>query len=543
MKRILFAALLLPLSVFADPVSLSLPASNTIFSSCEGNITIQGGFTQTDSTLIVVAAQDNQRNKVCPDRPASGNVAVTGMPGSDSANPNQAKISASSLLGVVNACPSMEAKPEPQYLRICVYGNSGNAVATSTYKYDTTPAGVSFSLSTQNGRVVVNASDNKSKNDYLVCYAEDNATETTADTAKAGLAALSGTTCGSYNPKTGSSPIKIQGLTNGKKYYFNVALNPNSGSTSQFAGVQDATPVQSFSFTEAYDGAGNPVSWNCSQSNVPPVGGLLVLMLLLVLSCQRKLASRTGFRVKPGMTVVAVILLSGSAFADLGQVNLGFLGSPYRPALDLSTKPDGSQITTPFYKCMYEDKLSPLMGLEVDVHLLDGFGSLQLGMGAQYTFVNGSALLSKDGCDRSTDSVRLHMLHLRPQLTYVLDPWVDYFPLVPYLRVGLVGVGYVFQYQDGWDQENKGGPGKNMGMVFGWSAAAGLMLSLKFLEPGAAARAVSNGVYDNIYLKAEAAYMPINNFYSQGLNFSPAWPQANKSFPIFLNFGLVFEFN
>ncbi|MEI6790263.1 MAG: hypothetical protein WCK42_03680, partial [Myxococcaceae bacterium] len=168
------------------------------------------------------------------------------------------------------------------------------------------------------------------------------------------------------------------------------------------------------------------------------------------------------------------------------------------------------------------------------------FGSLQVGMGVAYTYEGGAALKAVNGqptCEQTGDSAALHMLHFKPQITYILDNWVDEFPLAPYIRAGIVGVGYLFTYQGGLDKEGKAKP---VGVVFGWEAAAGLMFMLDFLQPSVTESARANGAYDHIFLKAEAAYMPINNFYQNGLNFSPAWPTPN--FPLMLTFGLVFEF-
>lgn len=407
------------------------------------------------------------------------------------------------------------------YNYLCIYNKTNTKlVAQITYQYDTKPNNISISsFSAGNGRITIHINDPKSgKNDYKpnyrVCYGKDKAAIQKIKDDQAG-------DCRDQQTKESrSSPILITGLENDTTYYFTAGV-----AGSQWDTVNSATPELSYGFGTAYNGAASPLS--CTQTSANPASWILFLLLAIFLS--RKTSPLAPF----------IFLLATPLFADLGQLNVGITGAPYRPALDSSTKSDGAT-AFPFYKCMLNDKLAPLMGLEVDVHLLDGFGSLQVGMGAAYTYAGGAALKVLNGqptCEQTGDSAALHMLHFKPQITYILDNWVDQFPLAPYIRGGIVGVGYLFTYQGGLDKEGKAKP---VGVVFGWEAAAGLMFMLDFLQPSVTESARANGAYDHVFLKAEAAYMPINNFYQNGLNFSPAWP--TPSFPLMLTFGLVFEF-
>ncbi|MES2504282.1 MAG: hypothetical protein V4534_05325 [Myxococcota bacterium] len=411
------------------------------------------------------------------------------------------------------------------YATLCLYQNNA-IVVRAIYRYDTTPNVISLeNIAAGNERVRFTIKDDKNLQDdpgYQVCY-------TQADTGD-GLKASQDCSGFSKNDFKKTKDISISGLTNDKPYFFKAKVNTPSSQWTDPVGP--VVPVKSYGIGGVYDGEGNPVSFSCAQTSNAPATWVLLLSLLGALRF---------FRSRKAVLLVLGFLFSTLALADAGQINFGIIGTPYRPNLDGSTKGDGSKIS-PFYKCMYDNKLSPLMGIEVDVHLNDDFGSLQLGMGADYAYFGGKALKEVNGkpdcSSQAIDSVAMHTLHLRPQLTYVMDTWVDDFPLVPYVRVGLVAVGYMMRYQDGLDKENGFKP---LGVVFGWQAAAGLMLSMAFMEPSVAKAARANGVYRHVYLKAEAAYMPINNFYSKGLNFSPAWP--TEDFPLMLNFGLVFEFN
>ena len=58
------------------------------------------------------------------------------------------------------------------------------------------------------------------------------------------------------------------------------------------------------------------------------------------------------------------------------------------------------------------------------------------------------------------------------------DKWASR-PFVPYGRLGLVGAGYAWTREGAFDFDQKQDPA---GFVFGWEAAAGLMLALDFWD-------------------------------------------------------------
>lgn len=525
----LFTALGLVSTAAATDTALSIVGGTTTLTSCSNNITIQGEFTSSDPlfgvssvrVMPVQLASDNVPVHVtCPDvnNKPTGIVTVVSQSG------NQATLDAVTLLGGVQACGPNGAHG---FLRICIYYSGG--IAGHTFQYNTEPNNITIdSLSVGNERITVNIADPKSgtTNDnptYQVCYGA----------AQADIAALTNTTgacpLGDKTPENTSKNITVTGLANGTTYWVVARVK---GSSNQWSASKSETPELTYGFGKVYDGAPNRLSFSCTQTSAGP--GTWMLFLLLGIFLRFKGGNKSVF--------IAVLLLGSlPVLADLGQVNFGIIGSTYKPNLDGSTKADGSQARQ-FYGTMFSDNLLPLMGIEVDIHLLDDFGSLQLGVGLQYAYASGSALkVEPNGTltnNRSSDSVELNMLHLKPQLTYILDPWIDTVPLAPYVRGGIVALGYMFRYQGGIDREPGGV--NPMGLMFGWEAAAGLMLALDWMEPSVSKAARANGTYDHIYLKAEAAYMPINNFHQNGLNFSPAWPK--QDLPLMLTFGLVFEF-
>ncbi len=182
-----------------------------------------------------------------------------------------------------------------------------------------------------------------------------------------------------------------------------------------------------------------------------------------------------------------------------------------------------------------------MFGLDFDFHLLDDFGSLTLGFGVSYAKASGVA--RNDDNAPLKIPVGLHLIHVRPQLTYIFDPYIETVPLAPYVRVGVVGATYIFTYQGQLDRKGLSNtpPQSPAGIRFGAEVAFGLQFMLDVLEPELAQQARGLGVYDHTYLKAEIAYMPINNFGQPGINLSPQFFGAS-TLPIVTTFGLVIEF-
>ncbi len=310
------------------------------------------------------------------------------------------------------------------------------------------------------------------------------------------------------------------------------------------------TPIPVAFILPHYNGAGGDLEFSCQQTGARGASWILcALVAMLLVRLRRNLATHAG------IIIVSIVLLTpDSAHAELGQVNIGLLGSMYRPDLDSEMLATGEKIF-PFYKCFFRKKTSdengpinPLLGGEVDVHLWDGFGSLQLGLGFGYTFVNGRALkLDSDGnpdCDEPVDNIKvaLHMYQIRPQLTYMFDYFAEVFPFVPYIRGALVGHGYMFRRLGKAEPSRETGERvlKPNGFRFGYQAAVGLMLMLDFLEPGSMRTASGQGFLQHVFLKGELSYTKIDSFGQRGYQFS-AKDVMGTSWPLMWTFGLVFE--
>lgn len=438
-----------------------------------------------------------------------------------------------------NACTNPVSTPVNAYSILCLYSN-GALISQVSFKFDTSPNTVSISAAAGDEQATIVINDPKALGRYQICAGKAAAKDAfEKDTACASPYVILGAV---FREKE----FTITGLENGQTYLLKARVSDDAGaSQGDWSASVPVTPVEAYSFTDLYDGTPNATQFNCRQSSSPSAFGLWLFAGLILWGLRRlKIASPAS-----KLALFGILLFAASpSMADLGQVSLAITGAPYLPNIDTGKTATGTNVFS-VYRCLFgkpgaaDGPLLPLMGLDVDVHMTDAFGSLQLGVGATYTFVTDKAVNDKACTQKTTNNVSAHFFQLKPQVTYVLDRWIDSFPLAPYIRGAIVGQGYVFTFQDKLDQpgSNPSAPGtRGSGVVFGWEAAFGLMFLLDVLEPNVASSARGEGTYDHTYLKAEIAYMPINNFNGGGMNLSSGW--LSKDVPLMLTFGLVLEF-
>jgi len=471
-------------------------------------------------------------------------------------------------------CNSTPAGAPSDYM-LCFYRDTGELIGSSEYTLDTAPTDILAEPTPYPNSVTFAFTVNKQSVQIEVCYGPNsNADKIEADlkaaaqaAAKLGAKAAAEPCTGNYSvygttfssDKTGGT---ISGLTNKVQYAFAFRLK---GETD-WQGFVEATPEAVESALAFSDSAGAPgTSWSCHASkDAAPVSSATVMLTLLLallgwMRCQVNpgMTNRRTSRFLPFMLIgliAATVLTPTSANADLGDVNVAILGSPYLPNLDGEKKADGT-LVKPMYLCFFgasgtqNRPILPFMGIEADAHLIDDFGSLQLGMGAGYTFVSGFApvegsITDANRCgEPSSSTVTLHMLQLRPQLTYIFDPYIDVVPLAPYIRGAFVAHGYLFNLNG---KPDTGGEAVNrdpIGVRFGYEVAVGLMFLLDILDPTAASQARHLGAYKHSYLKAEVALRDVTSFGSPGFDFSPKDIAFGSSLPLMFNFGLVVEFS
>lgn len=348
------------------------------------------------------------------------------------------------------------------------------------------------------------------------------------------------------------SRIAITGLANDVEYGVKARINDGSETSAWTASVK-ATPIRVAHVFTAYDGKGGDVQFSCQQSGASSLFLMLFVVAILLLARSRNIRRHGN-----NLLVLSIIVLAYTAakpsHAYLGQMNVGILGSMYRPNLDGELTASGDPIF-PFYKSFFRRKLTdqdgpinPLMGAEIDWHIWDGFGSLQVGVGLGYTYVRGRALkYDANGMPNPDDplensKVSLHMYQVRPQITYLFNQFAHIVPLIPYVRGALIAHGYSFFRGDKSEAVTNinGTIVKPHGFRFGYQGALGLMLMLDFLEPSSVRTASGQGLLNHIYLKGELSITKIDTFGRRGFQFS-AKDVMGTSLPLLWTFGLVFE--
>ncbi len=349
-------------------------------------------------------------------------------------------------------------------------------------------------------------------------------------------------------------------------------LEDDFGNRGPATELQIASTIPSVTALDLYDGGGSAISCSPScddtASSTSTASGLAAVLFFLSRRGRRLLrrAGRLARRRITGETgrgprsagppgALVLLLVAGAlgaaapARADLGQLTVGMGISPYKPAIDSETV--GGKAIFPIYQCIYDDKTLTEIGGEVDEHLLDQFGSLQVSIGLSATQAQGhaqsTAILTTHKCGAQTKTdVQLTMAKLRPGITYRLDPLLDLYgvPLVPYARLGLVVEGYAFTSGGAFETGKSVDP---VGVRFGWEAAGGLMLALDFLDsinpflPDTTRRGRANGTFNHTFLFAEAAWQPVDSFGTKGFVFSNDDTFIGTGQPILWTLGIAVE--
>lgn len=459
-----------------------------------------------------------------------------------------------------SAKPSIEQKHLLSDVACSTNGEQGSAVlciypgedeeddlfAYAEYSFNTLKVKIEkiYDKSAYNGRLSFKLAYEPSQITILgaqTCYGEDNTADIINDSCPTGFK-LQDT---DFSDKT-EYKVDITGLTNNMSYIFKVRLKISSSDYSDWTPVYGAHVVKASGPAEAYDGNATDISFgNCQQGE----SSLVVFLLLIVVVMIKK----NWFKHLSKLLMILMFLgfmPKNKLYAEIGQMSFGVVGSMYRPDLDNEKKSDGTKIF-PFYKCFFckdtKDKqgaINPLIGLEFDWNVFESFGTIQTGFALAYTYKSGRYVEedanNKPDCSKPIKNaeINLHMYQVRPQVTYLMDYFVDYFPLFPYIKGSLIGHGFIFRDKD--KQIDKTTHFKPNGFVFGWQAAVGLMLRLDFLEPSAVSDARVSGTFEQVYLRADLSYSEIQNFSNKGYRFTPQDIMGTK-YPLQWNFGLVFK--
>jgi hypothetical protein len=367
-------------------------------------------------------------------------------------------------------------------------------------------------------------------------------------------------TCGAaaaFQATTGSAPTIEVVVENGRTAELRVIAVDDFGNESDPTDWQQGTPVADLSPLELYDGAPNELS--CDLSSCESADAAMPLGALVLWLRRRRRPLSSARATGGGLLGLALVFgLFGSTSANaqsrpddpeskrlwngLGRSTVSMSVGSYEPNIDADS-------TFPVYGCFFKGATLPQLGGAADLHVWDGFGSLQLSVGLDVTQANGFAqpLDTASTCQKpTTTAVQLTMASVRPGLTYRFDPLLDWvgIPLVPYGRVGFVGMGYLFSKGGEVAKSDKQNP---LGARLGAEGALGLMLALDFLDgvdpftPDATRRARADGVFDHTFIFVEGAVMDITTFGQPGFDLSPKDDFLKSGLPASFKVGLAVE--
>lgn len=242
---------------------------------------------------------------------------------------------------------------------------------------------------------------------------------------------------------------------------------------------------------------------------------------------QRLLAAPLSLLVVGVFALLSVSLSSAPAFASsptYGVFELKLGG--YYPSIDNEFSGTG-----PFETFFGDGQM--LMGeFAIDFYLLEGIGTLGLGLHAGYTSKSASVRDRNDMDEELPDSTTFRVIPLRASLVYRYDYSALHhgIPLVPVLKAGL---DYHVWMIDGADGETAMTDGKSgSGGRTGWHASVALHFLLDVIDRSSAAAFDLNWGINHSYLFAEYQISKIDGFGSAGFDLSDnQWL-----------FGLAFEY-
>jgi hypothetical protein len=316
---------------------------------------------------------------------------------------------------------------------------------------------------------------------------------------------------------TGTS-VRVHGLTNGTAYAIAVVSVASNGTPGAPSDAVAGTPAPTVGFDDLYKNSGGMAQGGCILGGGPPRPGaaapLGVVAALGALALRgrrrrrsppqsprraraRRLARRLPRLLAAGLALAAVPARASAA--DDAPMSEGMWSSdfdtadatppagpsprnwnvelrfgPYRPDVD-SEFADRGEPARPFAQTFGTSRRL-MSQLEIDRQLLHRGGTLALGLGAGY-YRASAASLSADLMTRSGDETALRVIPLSVSIVFRADQLFPNrgIPFVPYAKAGLDCAL--------WSISDTAKSSSMDGRTFGWHAAAGLAMTLGFLDP------------------------------------------------------------
>ena len=224
---------------------------------------------------------------------------------------------------------------------------------------------------------------------------------------------------------------------------------------------------------------------------------------------------------------LAVALPAAAARAESPRtMMLELHGGSYAP--DVDAEFDGG--ATP-WKDAFGSGSMTLLRMHLDYELWQDFGTLAVGAGFGYGWIDGTARNAEG--DKTDDQIGFNLMPLQVSLVYRWD-WaaVEHgIPLVPYGKVGIDGA--VWWATDAKDNISNTSDGEGRGFTLGWHASAGLMFLLDVFSESMAVGFDSESGVNNSFIFVEYQHTSLDDFGA-----SDSMVLSDDA----LSFGLAFEF-
>lgn len=241
-----------------------------------------------------------------------------------------------------------------------------------------------------------------------------------------------------------------------------------------------------------------------------------------------------------GLATTGLAALTGLAFGLVAErdaraetprtMMLELHGGTYLPAVDAAVSGGNP------WKDIFGSSSMTMLSGHLDYEVWQGFGTLAVGGGLGYAWIDGHALDSAG--EATSDSVGFNLVPVQLSLVYRWD-WaaVEYgVPFVPYVKAGLSAAMWwaTNAKNDIANARGSDGSGREgMGLTLGWHAGAGLHFLLDIFSDSMAAGFDSESGVNNSYLFVEFMHSQLDDFGS-----STSLDLSDDA----LSFGLAFEF-
>ena len=231
------------------------------------------------------------------------------------------------------------------------------------------------------------------------------------------------------------------------------------------------------------------------------------------------------------LALVAMVLLAPSAWAEsprsmMVELHIG----PYAPQVDRAFKHSSP------YQEIFGSNEMVMFGFHWDYQVYQGFGTIGLGVGARYGWVDGQSI--SESTSEAADETSLSLIPLTASVTYRFD-WLAQkwnVPIVPYGKAGFTYTMWWItngndEIANTYDLEGTGRTG--YGGTFGFHVAGGVQILLDWVAPGMAAEFDNEVGVNNSYIFIEYGLHSVNDFGS-----SKSFDLGDDNFSA----GLMFEF-